>query len=99
MPDELIPTPPPESDPPPTSAHCPECGAEFDGLSITHASETLAALREENSSLKQELAAEKQKHPAPAPQPPQPEPEPQTEPAPATPKKRGRMLYGKRAAA
>lgn len=94
MTEELNPTPAPPADPPKTSSHCPECGCEFDGISVTHASETLAALREENSTLKKELAAEKQK---PAPQP-APEPQPQPQPQPA-PKKRGGMLYGKRAAA
>lgn len=82
MPDELNPPAPP--DPPSSSAHCPECACEFDGQSITHASDTLAALREENAALKQELAAEKQK--------PAPESQPQA-------KKRTGMLYGKRAAA
>lgn len=55
----------PPADPPPASSKCPECAAEFDGLSVTHASETLAMLREENSTLKTELAAEKAKEPAP----------------------------------
>lgn len=97
MTEELNPTPAPPAgdppDPPKTSSHCPECACEFDGISVTHASETLAALREENSALKKELAAEKQK---PAPQPAPPAPNPQPQPAP---KKRGGMLYGKRAAA
>ncbi len=98
MAEELIPTPAPP-DPPKTAAHCPECGADFDGISVTHASETLAALREENSTLKKELAAEKEKHaqpdPAPATVPPAPAaPEPQPEA-----KKRRYSILGKRAAA
>lgn len=94
MPDELIPPARPQTDPPSTPSRCPECGCEFDGISVTHASEWAAALREENSLLKKELAAEKNK-PAPAREP---EPQPQPQPQPA-PKKRGGMLYGKRAAA
>lgn len=98
MTEELHPTTPPAGDPPDppkTSSHCPECGCEFDGISVTHASETLTALREENSALKQEIAAEKQKRPEPVPQPaPAPVPRPTPEPAA---KKRG-YLHGKRAA-
>lgn len=97
MADELIPTPAPP-DPPKIAAHCPECACEFEGNTITHASEALAALREENSTLKQELAAEKEKHaqpdpaPAPAPAPPAPELQPEA-------KKRRYSILGKRAAA
>ena len=91
MPDpEQVPVVTPPADPP-TSRKCPECGSEFDGISVSHASETLAALREEAASLKKELAAEKAKQavPAPAAAPPA-----ETPPA----KKRGGMLYRKRAA-
>jgi len=97
MADEPIPAPA-NPNPPKTAAHCPECGAEFDGIAVTHASQTLAALREENSTLKKELAAEKEKHaqPAPAPAlaatPPAPEPQPEA-------KKRRYSILGKRAAA
>lgn len=94
MPDELNPPAPP--DPPSSSARCPECACEFDGQSITHASDTLAALREENAAVKQELAAEKQKHVVPAPPEPVRQPDPQPQPQA---KKRTGMLYGKRAAA
>lgn len=55
--------PEPENNPMPMPApetgsqKCPECGAEFDGDSVSRASEKLATLAEENAALKTELAA------------------------------------------
>ena len=56
---------------------CPECGCEFDGNSITHASDKLTALTEETATLKSELAAAKTKIAelqAAPPAPPAPDP-------------------------
>lgn len=41
----------------PRSQKCPECAAEFDGVSVLHSSEKLATLAEENAALKRELEA------------------------------------------
>lgn len=58
------------------ASKCPECGCEFDGNSITHASDKLTALTEETETLKSELAAAKTKiaelQAAPAPPAPAP---------------------------
>ena len=91
---EIVPAPPAV---PLASAVCPECGAEFEGVSVLHASETLAAMREQVSTLTRELAAEKAKHPepAPAPAPPDPAPAPAPDP-PAQKKHKGGMLFGKK---
>jgi hypothetical protein len=61
-----------------------------------HASETLAASRDEAAQLKRELAAEKAK-PAPAPPAPVPDPPPAPVPDPPAEKKhRGGMLGAKK---
>lgn len=78
-----------------TARKCPECGAEFDGVSVTHASDTLAGLREDLAAVKKELADEKAKAPAVAPAG-----DPPALPAQAgKAKKRGGILYGKHRAA
>ena len=85
---EIIPpqNPDPAPDPAPARAKCPECGAEFEGVSVLHASETLSTLREQVATLTRELETEKAKHPDPPP--PDPAPPAPPDPAPAPVKRR-----------
>src|SRR5487761_1712082 len=68
---------------------CPECGAQFSGVSVSHASAILAGLREDLAALKKELTAEKAKQAIP------PAADPPAPAAAPTAKKRSGMLYGK----
>ena len=87
---------------PASAQKCPECGAEFDGVSISHASEKLATLAETNAALVRELDATKEKLAAAEAKLAEPPAPARTVDAPAQQeqKRKRRMLFGasKRAA-
>lgn len=79
---------------------CPECGAEFDGDSVSHSSEKLGTLAEENAALKTELEAAKADASQAKGDLEKEKKKSETQPAPKTEQKKRRMIFGasKRAA-